>query len=52
MKEGSTTLKDWKHAPLPIYMNYYIFNYTNVQEILKNGSKPNLQEKGPYAYRY
>ena len=51
MKEGSTTFDDWKHAPLPIYMNYYVFNYTNVQDILKKGSKPILQEIGPYAYR-
>jgi len=50
MKKGSMTYKNWEHAPLPVYMNYYIFNYTNLEEI-KNGSKPIIKELGPYAYR-
>ena len=45
------TFDDWQHAPLPIYMNYYVFNYTNVEDVLKQGAKPNLTEVGPYAYR-
>ena len=44
------TFKNWNHAPLPVYMNYYVFNYTNVDDIL-NGSKPYVQQLGPYAYK-
>ncbi len=31
-------------------MRIYIFNVTNVDEFLNNGSKPVLQEIGPYVY--
>uniref|UniRef100_A0A0N5B924 CD36 family n=1 Tax=Strongyloides papillosus TaxID=174720 RepID=A0A0N5B924_STREA len=31
-------------------MDYYIYNYTNVIEILTRGSLPDVTEKGPYSY--
>lgn len=50
MKEGGETYNDWVKPPVPVYMQYYLFNYTNVDDIL-NGSKPQVRQLGPYSYR-
>ncbi|KAK0403877.1 hypothetical protein QR680_017174 [Steinernema hermaphroditum] len=34
-----------------IRQNFYFFNYTNVFGIVDRGAKPDVHEKGPYAYR-
>uniref|UniRef100_A0A1I7YCT4 Scavenger receptor class B member 2 n=1 Tax=Steinernema glaseri TaxID=37863 RepID=A0A1I7YCT4_9BILA len=31
--------------------NFYFFNYTNVFGIVDRGAKPDVHEKGPYAYK-
>lgn len=48
--EGSRVFESWKTPPPPVYMEYFFFNITNVDEILK-GAKPQVQQVGPYAYR-
>ncbi len=40
----------WKDLPAPLRASMYLFNVTNVEDVLKNGSKPNLVEVGPYVY--
>jgi len=40
----------WLVTPLPIYVKIRLFNVTNPEDIL-SGSKPILQELGPYVYR-
>uniref|UniRef100_T1JN74 Uncharacterized protein n=1 Tax=Strigamia maritima TaxID=126957 RepID=T1JN74_STRMM len=47
---GSFAYSNWVENPVPVYLNLYLFNVTNPQDILMKGSKPILQELGPYTY--
>ena len=42
----------WKNpsAYLPIYMQFYVFDLKNPEEVLEGG-KPYVEQKGPYTYR-
>ena len=40
----------WSEPPLPIYMQFYMFNLSNPEEV-KNGKKPDVVQKGPYTYQ-
>uniref|UniRef100_A0A3P8UKS2 Lysosome membrane protein 2-like n=1 Tax=Cynoglossus semilaevis TaxID=244447 RepID=A0A3P8UKS2_CYNSE len=48
--EGSRVFESWKNPPPPVYMEYFFFNITNVDEVLL-GAKPKVQQVGPYTYR-
>ncbi|XP_060916759.1 lysosome membrane protein 2-like isoform X1 [Labrus mixtus] len=48
--EGSRVFESWKTPPPPVYMEYFFFNVTNVDQFLK-GSKPEVTQVGPYTYR-
>jgi len=53
LKNGSAAYNGWSGITtnLPLYNKMYVFNYTNVEEVLKNGSKPIVKQLGPYSYR-
>ncbi|XP_034402516.1 lysosome membrane protein 2-like isoform X2 [Cyclopterus lumpus] len=48
--EGSRVFESWKSPPPPVYMEYFFFNFTNVDAFLE-GAKPELKQVGPYTYR-
>uniref|UniRef100_UPI0037E9605A lysosome membrane protein 2-like isoform X2 n=1 Tax=Semicossyphus pulcher TaxID=241346 RepID=UPI0037E9605A len=48
--EGSRVFESWKRPPPPVYMEFFFFNVTNVDEFLL-GAKPDLKQVGPYTYR-
>lgn len=48
--EGSRVFESWKTPPPPVFMEFFFFNVTNVEEFLK-GAKPELKQIGPYTYR-
>ncbi|XP_007519880.1 lysosome membrane protein 2 [Erinaceus europaeus] len=50
LKNGTETFDSWMKPPLPVYSQFYFFNVTNPEEILK-GEIPRLEEVGPYTYR-
>uniref|UniRef100_A0ABI7YNQ6 Scavenger receptor class B member 2 n=1 Tax=Felis catus TaxID=9685 RepID=A0ABI7YNQ6_FELCA len=50
LRNGSETFDSWKKPPLPVYAQFYFFNVTNPEEILR-GETPRLEEVGPYTYR-
>lgn len=50
IKEGSKAYDMWKATPVPLYLKLYVFNLTNPEEF-QNGSKPVLEEVGPYVWR-
>ncbi|KAF5926742.1 hypothetical protein HPG69_001372 [Diceros bicornis minor] len=49
LMNGSETFDSWKKPPLPVYCQFYFFNVTNPEEILR-GETPWLEEVGPYTY--
>lgn len=49
LRPDSPTLGNFISPPIPIYMQYYIFNVTNPEEILAGG-KAQVKEIGPYTY--
>lgn len=53
LKKGNEAYNNWQVPPAPVYMQFYIFNYTNVHDIITNTSKPKptVQQIGPYSYR-
>ncbi|XP_078574978.1 scavenger receptor class B member 1-like [Branchiostoma floridae x Branchiostoma japonicum] len=50
LQEGSFIFSFWKDIPIPIYMQFYLFDILNVEEVLKGG-KPAVEQRGPYTYR-
>ncbi|XP_068210065.1 lysosome membrane protein 2-like isoform X1 [Palaemon carinicauda] len=50
ISEDSATLKDFISPPVPIYMQFYLFNVTNPDDIRFHGAKPKLRQRGPYTY--
>ncbi|XP_074651843.1 platelet glycoprotein 4-like [Tubulanus polymorphus] len=48
--EGSEAVKTWEYPPVPVYMNFYVFDLLNKDETMA-GAKPSVLEKGPYVYR-
>ncbi|XP_053266680.1 lysosome membrane protein 2 isoform X1 [Pleuronectes platessa] len=48
--EGSRVFDSWKTPPPPVYMEFFFFNVTNVDEFLK-GAQPEVTQVGPYTYR-
>uniref|UniRef100_A0A1A9VH65 Protein croquemort n=1 Tax=Glossina austeni TaxID=7395 RepID=A0A1A9VH65_GLOAU len=51
LKEGSTTFEKWTDVPVPVYMQMYMFNWTNGKEVQESGVKPNFERVGPYVFR-
>ncbi|KAG7257449.1 hypothetical protein CRUP_007753 [Coryphaenoides rupestris] len=50
LTEGSRVFETWKSPPPPVYMQYFFFNVTNLDEVM-TGGKPVLDQIGPYTYR-
>ncbi|KAK3870639.1 hypothetical protein Pcinc_024147 [Petrolisthes cinctipes] len=46
---GSQTLENFKSPPVPIFMQFYLFNITNSNEVLQ-GATPVVQQIGPYTF--
>lgn len=52
LTESSKTYKAWENTTLPLYLDFYMFNWTNPEESLANPNvKPILVEMGPYVFR-
>merc|ERR1712136_233573 len=37
----------WTYFP---YVDFYLWNITNSDQIIKNGEKPKLEQVGPFSY--
>ncbi|CAB3366312.1 Hypothetical predicted protein [Cloeon dipterum] len=48
---GSVQYGVWKETPINIFMEFYMFNWTNPEEILDENKKPHFTEHGPYVFR-
>jgi lysosome membrane protein 2 len=40
-----------KEPPVPIYFQIWVFDLMNPIEVVQNGAKPALMQKGPYTFR-
>jgi len=49
LRQGSAIAEVWKKPPITPYLQLYFFNVTNPEEF-RNGSKPVLEEIGPFTY--
>uniref|UniRef100_I3MDR5 Scavenger receptor class B member 2 n=1 Tax=Ictidomys tridecemlineatus TaxID=43179 RepID=I3MDR5_ICTTR len=49
LRNGTEIFDSWEKPPLPVYTQFYFFNVTNPEEILR-GEIPRLEEVGPYTY--
>ncbi|KAL6048002.1 hypothetical protein STEG23_036123, partial [Scotinomys teguina] len=50
LRNGTEVFDSWEKPPLPVYTQFYFFNVTNPEEILR-GEIPIVEEVGPYTYR-
>jgi len=50
LQVGTETYESWVTPKMPTKMKVYLFNVTNVQDFLRNTSKPVLQQLGPYTF--
>lgn len=41
---------NWVKAPIPIYLVFYMFNWTNPDDVRSSNVKPHFQEMGPYVF--
>lgn len=50
LRPGSQSFGWWSKPPVEPFIKLYVYNVTNADEFLNNGSKPILDELGPYVY--
>ncbi|XP_018419066.1 PREDICTED: platelet glycoprotein 4 [Nanorana parkeri] len=49
IEDGTIAYENWIKPGSPVYRYFWIFHVTNPDDVLVGG-KPNLEQKGPYAY--
>ncbi|CAB3360083.1 Hypothetical predicted protein [Cloeon dipterum] len=50
LSESSQSYQVWKDTPVPMYIQFYFFNWTNEGELENANSKPSFEQKGPYRF--
>jgi hypothetical protein len=50
LRQGGRSFGWWSKPPVEPMIRIYVYNVTNADEFLNNGSKPILDELGPYIY--
>lgn len=48
---GTLNYENWKETPIPMYLEIYLFNWTNSADVHNSSIKPNFAELGPYVFR-
>uniref|UniRef100_A0A674A7F8 Platelet glycoprotein 4 n=1 Tax=Salmo trutta TaxID=8032 RepID=A0A674A7F8_SALTR len=51
IEPGTTAWENWVSADAPVYRQFWLFDVQNPLDVVENGSKPKLVEKGPYTYK-
>ncbi|KAF4528152.1 hypothetical protein B566_EDAN016796 [Ephemera danica] len=41
----------WRETPIPMYIDIYLFNWTNPEDVNNTNIKPFFDELGPYVFR-
>lgn len=50
LKEGSLNYDMWVKTPIPMYLKFRLFNWTNPHELHNKSTKPHFKELGPYVF--
>ena len=50
LEEGSQNYDNWKVTPIPMYLEVYMFNWTNSEAVLDHSIKPHFDQVGPYVF--
>ncbi|CAO1313413.1 unnamed protein product [Diamesa serratosioi] len=50
LKDGSINYENWVKTPIPMYLEIYLFNWTNPDDIRDPLVKPDFAEMGPYIF--
>ncbi|CAG9804192.1 unnamed protein product [Chironomus riparius] len=51
LRPDSRTFSEWKKPTVQLYLDVYIFNWTNPEDIKNASTKPILHQLGPYRFR-
>ncbi|XP_041984342.1 protein croquemort-like [Aricia agestis] len=52
LRNGSMSFEIWRDIPIPIYLECFLFNITNMDDILaKKADKLQVEQIGPYVFR-
>lgn len=50
LRKGGQSFGWWSKPPVEPFIRIYVYNVTNADEFLNNGTKPILDELGPFVY--
>jgi scavenger receptor class B protein 1 len=50
--DDTTEYKFWEETPIPMYIEFYLYNWSNYQEVIDSNwtKKPSFYQMGPYTY--
>ncbi|KAJ7392990.1 CD36 [Desmophyllum pertusum] len=51
LKPGGLVYKEWVNTTIPVYMQYFVFDLKNPEEVFAGTAIPTVEQKGPYSYR-
>ncbi|CAM4566584.1 hypothetical protein PO909_029154 [Leuciscus waleckii] len=51
LENGTLAYDTWTSVDVAIYRQFWLFNVQNPDEVVSQGAKPVLVQKGPYTYR-
>lgn len=51
LKPGSKSYGFWTEPPQPLYLDIYLWNWTNPEDIRNNSIKPNFVQIGPFRFQ-
>ncbi|XP_029472336.1 platelet glycoprotein 4 [Rhinatrema bivittatum] len=51
IENGTIAYENWVTAASPVYRQFWLFDVSNSLEVITQGAKPKLTQKGPYTYR-
>ena len=52
LQEGSASFENWLNPPVPVYMQFWVWNVTNANDVILGTQKAKLVQMGPYTYRF
>ncbi|XP_058463026.1 protein croquemort-like [Malaya genurostris] len=51
LQPGSQIFDNWMEAPVPMFLEVYLWNWTNTEDYRSDNYKPRLEQLGPYTFR-